>query len=327
MTKNTLYIDSKNLELLKKYLSIKRKMVALAHANPDGDTIGATIALTHGLRQLGHDITMACYDQPDKKFAFLPDLEFIQNNFDEQAYEAVIFIDCGHKKMAKFPDSKPRIISDDMVKINIDHHPSNDFFGEINFVNTNACSSAVIVFHLLQKLELKITPVMATALLLGIYWDTGSFMHQNTTPESYKAAAELVKMGGNIAKISRNIFHHYEFKTLKLWAKVLQDLYLTPEGAAIVGVSRKDFESIGASREDLGGIIDFINAMPEAEYSVLLSEDEKGNVKASLRTRKPNVDVKALAEKFGGGGHVKASGFTIKGGKLQKEVKWKIVQD
>jgi phosphoesterase RecJ-like protein len=84
---------------------------------------------------------------------------------------------------------------------------------------------------------------------------------------------------------------------------------------------------LGAKREDLNGVIDYINSMPEAKYSVLLSEDEKGNVKASLRTRKSDVDVKSLAEKFGGGGHVKAAGFTIAKSKLEKEVKWKIVQE
>ena len=168
---------------------------------------------------------------------------------------------------------------------------------------------------------------MATQLLLGLYTDTGSFMHQNTTPESYFAAADMIDLGANISKIAKNVFHAYEFKTLKLWAKVLKNLHITSDGAAIVGVEREDYESIGAKRSDLEGVIDFINSIPEARYAVILSEDEKGNVKASFRTRQPDVDVKALAEKFGGGGHVKASGFTLPRGHLEKEVRWKIVQE
>ncbi len=224
-------------------------------------------------------------------------------------------------------EEKPQILSPELVKINIDHHASNDCFGEINFVSLEACSSTEVVFRLLESLNINITPQIATALLLGVYTDTGSFMHQNTNAESYRVAAELVRMGGNISQISKNIFRSYDLQTFHLWGKVLGKLHLTNDGALIVGVQKDDYLSLGASRSDLAGVIDFINAMPEAQYSVMLSEDEKGNVKASLRTRKESVDVKALAEKFGGGGHIKASGFTIPGGKLEKQVKWKIVQE
>ena len=151
-------------------------------------------------------------------------------------------------------------------------------------------------------------------------------MHQNTTPSVYTHAAELVRKGGNIQTIAQNLFNTYDLKTLRLWGKVLSGLHITADGAAIVGIARRDYESIGATREDLEGVIDYINSIPEVQYSVMLSEDNKGNVKASLRTRKPDIDVKALAEKFGGGGHIKASGFMIPGGHLEKQIKWKIVQ-
>ena len=214
-----------------------------------------------------------------------------------------------------------------MVKINIDHHASNDNFGEINFVITDVASASMIVYQILKALKCKITPATANALMTGIYTDTGGFMHQNTTPLTYQYAAELIKLGASPQHVAQNVFHKYDFNTLKLWGKVLQNLHVTADGAAVVGVEEKDYESLGCTRQDLAGVIDFINAMPEARYSVMLSEDGKGNVKASLRTRKDDVDVKALAEQYGGGGHVKAAGFSIPGGRLEKEVKWKIVQD
>jgi len=185
----------------------------------------------------------------------------------------------------------------------------------------------MIVYQILKTLNYKIAPSTANALMTGIYTDTGGFMHQNTTPLTYQYAAELIKLGASPQHVAQNVFHKYDFRTLKLWGKVLQNLHVTADGAAIVGVEEKDYEALGCTRQDLAGVIDFINAMPEARYSVMLSEDGKGNVKASLRTRKDDVDVKALAEQYGGGGHVKASGFTIPGGRLEKEVKWKIVQD
>jgi len=136
-----------------------------------------------------------------------------------------------------------------------------------------------------------------------------------------------VKLGGNISKISRNFFYNHDLRKFKLWGKVLKNLHVTEEGAAIMGVYKKDYQSMGASRNELGGIIDIISSMESVKYSVMLSEDEKDNVKASLRTRRDDIDVKALAEKYGGGGHIKAAGFMVPKGHLKKVVKWKIVQD
>ncbi len=320
-------IPSHTLEQLRSFLALKPRMVVLAHGNPDGDTYGGALSIYLALKQAGHDISIACVDPIPEKLHFVPGWENVVNDFDERAYDGVIFVDCGDKRMARFQETKPRILSSEMTKINIDHHSSNDHFGDINFVIENASSSTEIVFRILQKLNLEITPHIATALLLGIYTDTGSFMHQNTTPDIYYTSSELVKLGANVTKIAQNVFNSYDLKTLKLWGKVLKNLHISPEGAAIVGVSREDYESLGAKRTDLEGVIDFINSVPEAQYAVVLSEDEKGNVKASFRTRKPDVDVKALAEQYGGGGHVKASGFTFPHGHLEKEVTWKIVED
>lgn len=320
-------IDAENLKKLQEHLHSDPRIIVLAHGNPDGDTLGGALAVYIALKRNKINVKIACIDKVPKKLQFLAHSQDVKQNFNEEDFDSVIFVDCGDKKMVKFNEKKPKILSDKMVKINIDHHASNDLFGDINFVCPFATSSTQIIYQLLQKLAIRITPEIATQLLLGLYTDTGGFMHQNTTPESYFTAAELVKLGANTNQISKNVFHSYEFKTLKLWAKVLKNLHITSDGAAIVGVERKDYESIGAKRTDLEGVIDFINSIPEAKYAVILSEDEKGNVKASFRTRKSDVDVKALAEKFGGGGHVKASGFTLQKGHLEKEVRWKIVQD
>jgi phosphoesterase RecJ-like protein len=211
---------------LKEYLSTDPKLIVLTHANPDGDAIGGALSLHFGLKGSGLKSSVACLDPVPKTFHFLAHTDEFLTDFDENAFDAVIFLDCGDKKMTRFHDAKPRILSNKMVKINIDHHPSNDNFGDMNFVVTHACSSSEIVFRLLQQLKLSITPQIATALLLGVYTDTGSFMHQNTTPQSYATAAELVRLGGNVSQIARNIFHSNEFRTFKLWGKVLNNLNL-----------------------------------------------------------------------------------------------------
>ncbi|MCF7846932.1 MAG: bifunctional oligoribonuclease/PAP phosphatase NrnA [Candidatus Gracilibacteria bacterium] len=323
----TLSLEKAELQKLKDFLGGKPSLTILTHANPDGDAVGSALGLFWALKPLGFKLTLACLDPISPAFQFLAGSGEFQTDFDLESSEGLVFLDCGEKRMTRFEDSKPDLFDPKRTIINLDHHPTNDSFGDINFVLPKASSTAEIVTSLLEALELPLTPEISSALLLGLYTDTGSFQHQNTTPSAYAAAAKLVRAGGNISKIAKHVFFSNEFKKFKLWGKVLNNLHVTEDGAAIVGVYKKDYESVGATRADLNGVVDLINSMPESRYTVMLSEDEKGNVKASLRTRNEDVDVRALAEKFGGGGHVKASGFTIPRGHLQKEVKWKIVQE
>ena len=321
------FIKASELEKLNTWIESNPRVVIIGHSNPDGDTIGCSAALALGLEQRDITVQRACIDTVPEGFRFVSGTDQYVQDFDVKDFDTAWLCDCGDKVMTRFHEAKPEILSDTMTTINLDHHPTNDNFGDINFVDPRASSSCEMTLELLQKLDIQITPEIATALLLGLYTDTGGFQHQNTTPETYKAAATLVRAGGSVAKIAKNIFHSNEFRKFKLWGKVLKNLHLTEDGAAIIGAHVDDYQKLGATRKDLNGVIDWVSSMPEAQYSVLLSEDEKGNVKASLRTRKADVDVKALAEKFGGGGHVKAAGFTVRGGHLQKEVKWKIVTD
>ncbi len=327
MIKNCLKIDQNNLHTFREYLKEKPKLLIISHANPDGDTTGSSMGLYLGLKQKGLDVSLACIDEIPRNFHFMTPWKEYLLDFNPKDYEGIVFMDCGDKRMTKFQESKPEILSNETFKINFDHHPTNDFFGEINFVNTEASSTCEITYEVLKNLEVKITPEIATCLLFGLYTDTGGFVHQNTTPITYTYASELVEAGGNISKISRNFFYNHDLKKFKLWGKVLKNLHITDDGVAIIGVYRQDYESMGATRQDLGGIIDIISSMENIKYSVMLSEDERNNVKASLRTRRDDIDVKALAEKYGGGGHVKASGFTVPKGHLKKVVKWKIIQD
>ncbi len=303
-------------------------ILVVTHANPDGDAIGSMLGLTLGLRSLGHRVTPCCKDGVPKAFAFAAGAADVVKVPDMAAVDTVCIVDCGSKYMTRLHEAHPEILTGEAHRrVNIDHHPSNDDFGDVNLVVTEAASASQIIYHVLRGLGATITPEIATALLMGIYTDTGAFMHQNTQPHVLADAAALVRRGGAVRQIAQHIFHTRPFRTLKLWGQVLTDLHVTEEGAAIVGVHRSEYESLGAQRSDLGGVIDYVNSLPEAKYSVVLSEDEKGNVKGSLRTRRDDVDVKALAEQFGGGGHVKAAGFTIPRGRLKKSVSWQIITE
>lgn len=324
-------IDEKRLPFTPELLTevgtlLKRanNILILSHRGPDGDTIGANLALRHALEgQWGKRVTSACVDPPPDYARGLKGVYLYVNDFDLAEYDLRIAVDCGAHYMIKFHETKPDILKHDVAFINIDHHPSNDRFGTHNLVHDTAAAAVFIVYHVLKYLEFKITPDMASALLLGLYFDTGSFMHSNTTTEVLEMGGELIALGADRRTIVKALLHTNPVAQLKLWGRVLQRARLSRNQAVVSAITERDFLECGASPEDLSGVIDFLNAVPESKFAILLAEDRKGNIKGSMRTQHDDVDLSRLAGLFGGGGHKKASGFTLPG-KLEPEVTWKI---
>jgi len=130
---------------LKRYLDSQPKLIILTHANPDGDAIGSALGLYGGLKQAGFEVEVACIDPCPEEFEYLEHTDALKLDFNPADYQAVVFVDCGDKKLTRFEKAHPEILSDELVKINIDHHASNDSFGEINFVITDVASASMIV--------------------------------------------------------------------------------------------------------------------------------------------------------------------------------------
>ena len=133
-----------------------------------------------------------------------------------------------------------------------------------------------------------------------------------------------MELGGRINLIAKNLFKTTSVQTLKTWGKVLERLTLNDEGVVVSVITEKDFREIGSRSDDLSGVVDFMNAVPGSKFTVLINEDEKGNVKGSFRTRRDDVDLAKLAESFGGGGHKKAAGFSMPG-RIHQEIRWKVL--
>jgi bifunctional oligoribonuclease and PAP phosphatase NrnA len=308
----------------KRLIDKSEKILLIAHRKPDGDTLGSCIAFYHALGKEGKDVQMACIDEIPDRYKYMPDISKFIYEFDYKDYDLLIVCDAGASYMTNYHEKYEGIWDGDVPVLNIDHHASNDNFGTVNMVNSQAASATMIIYKFFKYTGYEITPVMATGLLTGIYNDTGSFMHQNTTPETLKLSGELMAYGGRVVDVSKNLFKTTPVSTLKLWGRVLDNLKINKEGVAMSVVTKEDFDECGAELDELSGAVDFINCVPKTNYTVLLHEDEKGNVKGSFRTRKEHVDLEEIASKFGGGGHKKAAGFTVPG-KLEKEVRWKIV--
>lgn len=201
----------------------------------------------------------------------------------------------------------------EIPSLNIDHHISNKKFASINLVDEKASSTTQIVYELFKQMQVNITPDLATLLLTGIITDTGSFQNQNTTPESFDLAAELIEQGARQQEIIKQVYKTKQLNTLKLWGKILSGIQVDePNRLVWATVTRADFSETGTTEKDTGDIIDdLLGNAEEADTVLLLVEKSNGTVYGSLRTVGEERNASAIADLFGGGGHHNSAGFTL----------------
>lgn len=307
-------------ELLKK----AQNVLIISHNRPDGDTTGSNLALRLHLESEGKTMTSACADELPENLKFLPKSETFTTEFLLEDFDTVIIVDAGAKHLVRFFEIYPELNRTKKPVISIDHHFSHETFGTLNVIDPEATSTTSLLYRYFKDQNVNITPEIATCLLNGIYTDTGSFMHSNTKPETMVASSELIKLGADYQAIAKNNFNKTPIKKLKMMGEILSNMqYDYKEQKIIAGVKKDLLERYQATSEDLAGVVDFINSVPEARYTVLYTEDNKGNVKASLRTRHDNVNVAEIAENYGGGGHSKAAGYRVPG-RLNKQIAWQV---
>lgn len=298
-------------------------ILLIPHKSPDGDTLGSALGLYHSLKQMGKSPTVDCVDEPAPVFNFMPGIETVKQGIDHIDYDLVFIVDAGATHLTGVHERFPQLFNKSREVVNIDHHPTNDYYGKYNLVKPTAAATTMVIYQMITDLGMPLDRHAATCLLTGVYTDTGSFMHSNTDAETMRIAARLLAKGANLRGISHDIFQTTKISTMRLWGRVLRNIHRTPDGVTMSVVTQKDFEECGATYEEMTGVVDYVNSVPNSAYSVILTE-KQGAVKGSLRTLNEDVDVSAIAGQYGGGGHTKAAGFTVKG-HLEKEVRWKVV--
>ena len=311
-------------------LRTAEKILLVMHKNPDGDTLGAALSLFLVLEKMAKNVQMVCRDEVPRPFLFLYGIIQIKKDLLFGDFDTIVTVDCGDVKMTGFDDRLKKFVAKKQnVLINLDHHPKNDLhkIASINLADFTACSASEIVWELLDKMNLAIDKDMATCLLTGLVNDTGGFKHSNTNAKNLCIAAELLKLGGKIRTISKNISANKSVTAMKLWGITLGRLHYN-ESLKIVSsiILRQDLIDCKASDDDIAGIVNLINTIPQAHAAVLFYEMPDNQIRASLRTENEHVDVSRLAHIFGGGGHKKAAGFTVDGHLELVENKWCVAQ-
>ncbi len=311
------------LEMLQSAATIK----CVCHRNPDGDAIGSLIGMGLLLEATYPDksIELHCVDPAPETMHFLPSVHRMRADLTIEPDDVFIFLDSAEPKLTEYHEKFPALFDGSVKSICFDHHPSNPKYATINFIIPEAASTCEIVVDFADRADWKLTPDIATALLTGVYTDTGGLLHSNTSSGVYRTVARLLRAGARQQLIVKQVFRTAKLSSLKLWGRVLENINISEEGGAVAALRESDFRATGADYSELTGVIDYVNAVPGMRFSLILSE-RQGKVKGSLRTLRDDVDVSEMAQKFQGGGHKKAAGFALSG-KLMQESRWKVVPD
>ncbi len=299
-----------------------QRIVIISHRHPDADTIGCNLALSEWLRTMQKSVTSACIDDSPKDLQYLTKHLNYAVDFDLKKTDLIITVDCSSTEQAGFFAHKPGLKKFKSI-INIDHHQSNPGFGALNLVMKNSSSTAEIIFQLFEMWQVKINAKMATGLLSGLYFDTGSFMHTNTSATSLEMAEKLIQAGAKHHEIIQNLFHNFTQAKFNLWGEVLSNFKINEKHAAVSAITEDDIKNCDASDSDGQGVIDYLCSTEDCNFAMLLNQGDKNIIKGSLRTKNEKQDMSRIAQKFQGGGHKKASGFSLPG-KLQKQTYWRI---
>lgn len=302
-----------SLEKISSLLIDAKKIGITYHVSPDGDAVGSVLALLSALRLLNKDAYVISKDKVPTNLAFLPLSNEITGDIMEPTKDTdvVIVLDCGNfeRICADLNDYKKTIL-------NVDHHISNDMYGSENYVDTTASATAEIVFELIKLLGVSFTTNsneilgISTCLYTSLITDTGAFRHSNVTERTLSIAARLRGLGVNNTYLYEMLFENKEFNRILLLGKALSNIELALDGkVAVIAITKALLSEIGMEAAETSDIISYGLQIIGVEVSVLIKETDTG-VKCSLRS-KNKVDVRNVAEKFGGGGHVKAAGIGV----------------
>ena len=301
------------IEAIKK----NKRFLITAHVNLEGDSLGSQLAMKELLIGMGKEAFILDSDPVPEHYRFLPKAGEVSNKLDKvQDFDAAIVLDCPTLnrtgKVKEIIGKKARLV------INIDHHISNEKFGQINWVDPNASSAGEMVYRLFKEMGAKLTKEVALSLYIAILTDTGSFNYDNTSSVTHEIAGELLGYGLDPALVSESVYERRSIEDIRLLALVLDTLKVNKNGTvAYIEVTKDMLEKTKADIAKSEGLINYARSIDKVKVAVLFKEDikDKNKINISFRSKGNGdvMDVNRIASTFGGGGHTKASGCVITG--------------
>jgi bifunctional oligoribonuclease and PAP phosphatase NrnA len=300
------------------------KFAVLSHVRPDGDALGSTLALALSLKGLGKEVRAWNEEGMLEKYNFLAQAELLtQPPSEPEDFDVVVALDTAVQNRLGTTTSAVRHAK---LWINIDHHPSNPRYGDLVYIDPTAPATGQILFEFLTNQNFPITPEIAENLYAAISTDTGSFQYPNTTVRTFEIAAELVRCGVEVGRISQLLYENFPRRRIELLRELLGTMQFGCDGKlAWFSLSQAAAPALGVIPEDNEGLIDHLRATRGVIVAIFFEELIDRKVRVSMRSKNEAVDVCAICTQFGGGGHVLAAGARVRG--TLPEVEKKIVEE
>jgi len=282
------------------------KFVLTSHARPDGDAIGSVLACCEILKKMGKSAEVVLADGVPYIYRPLPFADaVVQSPAVNGHFDAAIILECDSLARTRLQGLEERFL------ISIDHHLSGKPFAHLNWIDPTACATAEMIFRLAREAGVKISPEIATCLYTAVLTDTGSFCFPGTTDRTFALAQELVHAGADPVACAHHVYFANPTSKMRLLGAALSTLHRDGD-LAWMHITRADFDRCGAFDEDAEGLVNYALSIGGVEVAVFFRELSDKRYRVSLRS-KGRVNVAAIAERFGGGGHECASGCAIEG--------------
>jgi phosphoesterase RecJ-like protein len=299
---------SPELEQIVSVIQSKQRFVIASHARPDGDAIGSQLAAAYALRALGKDVRVINADAaipPLQQFPGVQEIEIADRVAGD--FDASIIMECGDLARTGVRELDRGLV------INIDHHPGNSGYGQINWFDAGAAACAEMVFDLVVALGVPLSKEIATHVYLAILTDTGSFHYSSISTRTFDICRAALVAGVDPVQVARNVYDSNTMGRLKIFGAVLNGMEVSPSGrAAVVYLDHAMALAAGGTYDDTDGLVNEALTVKEIEAVVFFKQSEGETYRVSLRS-KGDIDIGAIAREYGGGGHKNAAGCTVSG--------------
>lgn len=284
------------------------KILIFPHTMVDGDSLGSSIALCHFLREQGKEAFIILEEGIPKFLDFLPeDWIFYKENPLEKS-DLTIAIDCSDEGRLK---TRLEWFKLGQQTLCIDHHPTNTYFADFNYVKDQCGSTAELIFDIIESTKLPISNQVAEAIYVGILTDTGNFLYSKTTWKTHEIAAKLIKLGIDVNKVTLLLYQRVTKEKIWVTAHILNHMKMIQSGNIAYGeISQETLLALGGTLEDTEGVVEEMRNVDGVQVAVFFKEIEGNEIKVSFRS-KDLFDVTQIATEFSGGGHKRAAGCTL----------------
>jgi phosphoesterase RecJ-like protein len=301
-------INSKNLKKLDEFVEKSNKIAIVAHADPDGDSIGSIMALREILKTKGKDVDFFINGEIPFNYKFIKDLDKASLSYKEKKYDLFFALDSSDEERLA---DKVDIMKNSKKTICIDHHKTNKGYCNVNIIEPDFSSTGELIYEIFKTLKYEINEKAAENIFIAIITDTGKFIYDNAGYKTFENVSELLKLNINKNEIVKNLYSSEPKNIFKLKADVFNSTeFFMEDKVALSCLFKENLKKYKLSLKDIDGLVERLRDIENVEISILIKELEENTYKISMRSL-GNSDVSKVCETFGGGGHKNAAGFKI----------------